>query len=269
MRSFDGIVAVVTGGGSGIGRAVALQLVQAGATVVVVGRRTEPLEQTCALAGDRCHAIACDVTDRDAVFAMVVEVEVNLGPIDLYMANAGVGIAGEVTDLEEQDWTRIRAVNYDAVVYGIEAVYPGMVARGRGHLVHVGSAAGLLPRPGMAPYAAAKHAVTGLTLSLRPEAAQHGIGVTLVCPGPVATDIVSRSATRGLDADRLTGFTAGKGVTPEQCARELLDGVRRNRAVVPITPLARLEWRLYRASTRAGLWVARLRLWGMKRVAGR
>lgn len=261
-------IAVITGGGSGIGRALAVQLSQRGSSVVVVGRREVPLLETTALCPGVAHAVPCDVTDRTAVFGLIEHIESTLGPIDLFIANAGMGIAGEVLDLEPEDWTRIRQVNLDAVVYGVEAVYPRMVKRGRGQLVHIGSAAGLMPRPGMTPYAAAKHAVTGLTLSLRAEAAQHGIGVSLVCPGPVQTDIVARSAARGLDGERLSAFTANRGLTAEACATQILRGVARNQAIVPVTAVARAEWRLWRLSTRLGMGIARLRLRAMRRVGG-
>lgn len=268
MKTQASSIAVITGGGSGIGRALALQLSNSGCTVVVVGRREAPLTETAALCLGTVHTHPCDVTDRAAVFALVEHVENTIGPIDLFIANAGMGIAGEVLNLEPDDWTRIREVNLDAVVYGVEAVYPRMAKRGRGQLVHIGSAAGLMPRPGMTPYAAAKHAVTGLTLSLRPEAAQHGVGVSLVCPGPVQTDIVARSAARGLDGERLSAFTAGKGLTPAACAKQILRGIRRNEALIPITAVARAEWRLWRLSTRLGMAVAHLRLRAMRRVGG-
>jgi short-subunit dehydrogenase len=117
-----------------------------------------------------------------------------------------------------------------------------MVRRGAGHIVNVASGAGLAPRPGMTPYAAVKHAVIGLTTSLRAEAAAYGVRVSAVCPGYVATGIFTATRYVGVDAATLRRAVPLKPTTPEACARATLRGVARNRAIIPVGYYVWLDW---------------------------
>lgn len=266
---FDDAVCVITGGSSGIGRALAIELVRRGARVVVSGRRLPALDETCRRCDPpgRCHGVVADVTDAAAMQSLVDEVLERHGAIDLFINNAGVGIAGELDAMGPEDWSFALGPNLHGVLHGIHAVLPSMRARGRGHICNVGSVAGLVPRPGMATYAATKHAVTALTLSLRLELARDGIEVSLAAPGSIQTEILDNTRYGGgVDGDAVRRLAEGRLMTAEQCSREILDGIARNRPVIVVTAAAKAEWRLFRLSTRLGLGIARVRLWIMRRM---
>ena len=264
---YEGSVCVVTGASSGIGRALAIELVARGATVVVSGRRMEALEETRRRCGapERCDPFVADVTDARAMVDLVEHTLAQHGPIDLFVNNAGVGIAGELDVMTAEDWDFTLGPNLHGVLHGIQAVLPGMRARGAGHIANVGSVAGLVPRPGMAAYAASKHAVTAITLSLRLELARDGVDVTLVAPGSIATEILDNTRYRGgIDGDAVKRLANGRLMTATRCATLIADGIARNRAIVVVTPMARAEWLLFRLSPRLSLRLARVRLWLMR-----
>ncbi|MCA9672377.1 MAG: SDR family oxidoreductase, partial [Myxococcales bacterium] len=194
----------------------------------------------------RVRGAALDVTDAEAFGEIAARLESERGGIDLLFNNAGIGLAGELRDVSLEDWRRVMDVNVFGVVNGIHAVYPRMVARGRGQIVNTGSGAGLVPRPGMVPYAASKYAVVGLSTSLRGEAATLGVRVNVVCPGFIATDIQRRTVYRNLDQDELLASIPIKAMSAEQCAQVVLRGAMRDRAIIPVTGLTRAEWLIYR-----------------------
>ncbi|MCA9538127.1 MAG: SDR family NAD(P)-dependent oxidoreductase [Myxococcales bacterium] len=252
--------AFITGAASGIGAALAAALVARGAHVWLTDRDAErlgPTVEALRAVGGTVFGRSLDVTDADAFAAVVDEAWTRSGGLDLVFNNAGVGLAGEVRDLKAADWRPLFEVNVLGVANGITAAYPRMVAAGRGHLVNIASGAALAPRPGMAPYAASKAAVLSLSLSLRAEAALHGVRVSAVCPGYIATGIMDRTRFVGLDRAGLAAAIPVAPLTPEQCARITLRGVARNRAVIPVSRLVALEWRL-----------ARFAPWLVERVAG-
>lgn len=261
-------VAIVTGGGSGIGRALALALAARGARVIVAGRRAERLAETVALgAAGRIRAQVADVTNAGDNRALLEEALAREGRLDLFVANAGVGHAGEVIDSTPQDWAEQLDVNLRGVLHGVAVAYPHFVAQRSGHLLLIGSAAGLMPRPGMAPYATAKHAVTGLALSLRAEAKRHGVGVTLAAPGPVQSEILAAGTWRNLDAAPIRARFEQAQLPAEVCARRILDAVERNRALVLTNGISRIEWWAYRLAPALGLRLAELRFHLMRRLA--
>lgn len=244
MKHWQDRIAFVTGAGSGIGAAVCAALAERGARVVASDRDGDAAARTAeAVRGMASHL---DVTDAEAFAAEVRRVEVEWGPIDALFNNAGVGLAGAVEDLSLDDWRRMFEVNTMGTVHGVHTVYPGMVARRRGVIVNTASGAGLCPRPGMTPYAASKFAVVGLSVSLRAEAALHGVGVHAVCPGYIQTEIMNRTSYRGLDARGLRDSIPIQPMPAARCAEVMLRGVRRGQAVIPVTMAAGLEWRLYR-----------------------
>ena len=241
--------ALVTGGASGIGRAVAAALVERGDHVVVADVDAAGAERAAAeLHGGpgSAHAVALDVTDRDAFVAVVADVVRDAGGLDLLVNNAGVGVGGPVEEMTPAHWDRAFDVNVRGVVHGVEAAYPVMVRQRRGHIVNTGSVAGLMPAPLMVPYSASKHAVVGLSRALRLEAAAHGVGVTALCPGFVATPLLDdvNPALPGTDADReaprYVQRLQGRMATPGEVAVACLRGVERNRAVVVVPRMARL-----------------------------
>lgn len=249
-RRFRDAPALVTGAASGIGLALATRLAEAGARVVLADLDGEAAERRAeALRRRDLRAVArrLDVCDREDFARAVREIEEREGSLEYLFNNAGIGVGGEARDFGPVEWDSVVDVNLGGVIHGVLAAYPGMVARGRGHLVNVASVAGLVPFPGEISYTASKWAVVGLTQTLRIEAAALGVKVTLVCPGKVETPIYETSRILGFDRHAVLALWP-KGVTPERCAEEVLDAVLANRAIVVVTGAAKLLWWLERLS---------------------
>lgn len=201
MQSLTGQLAFITGGGSGIGRALALALADHGADVCVADLRLQAAEHVAAEVGERgarALAVECDVSDRASVREAAAQVVEHFGQVDLLFANAGVTSFKEVADLTDDDWDWVYGVDVFGVTNCLQAFLPGMIARGSGHVVTTASLAGLIPiwQPRHAPYSSAKALVIALTVNMRPELAAHGIGTTVVCPGGVRTQILQTSSVR-------------------------------------------------------------------------
>jgi NAD(P)-dependent dehydrogenase (short-subunit alcohol dehydrogenase family) len=198
-------------------------------------------------------AAAVDVRDADAVQALVDQTRDRHGRLDLMVNNAGIGVGGETRELLLAHWDRVIDVNLRGVVHGVHAAYPVMVDQGSGHIVNTASLAGLLPSPGLTPYAMTKHGVVGLSLSLRAEAAGHGVRVTAVCPGVVDTPILDKGgpddlpkpATMG-DAREFFRRFQPRFYAPDRLAQDILRGIDRNTALVIAPASARMAWYLWR-----------------------
>ncbi len=246
MRPFADRVAIVTGGASGIGRAIAAELVRRGARVVLAdidGPR-------CARAAQElgARALELDVTDSASVESAIRKVADEQGRLDYLFNNAGVGLVGEARSMDASHWQRILDVNLRGVVHGVQAAYPLMVTQGSGHIVNTSSIFGLVPSPLSVAYAATKHAVVGLSTSLRAEAKALGVKVSVVCPGFVETPM--KDANVYLEVDKATALRENpfRMHSPERTARGVLDGVARNRGVIVLSPEAKLMWQAYRLS---------------------
>jgi NAD(P)-dependent dehydrogenase (short-subunit alcohol dehydrogenase family) len=244
------VIALVTGGASGIGAEAAARLVARGDTVVLADVDLPAAEATAdRLSGTgpgTAHAVALDVTDRAAVQAVVDGVVAAHGRIDLFLNNAGIGTGGLAEELTAEHWDRTLAVNLHGVVHGIEAVYPVMIGQGSGHIVNTASLAGLIPAPMMAPYTTSKWAVVGLTRALRAEAASHGVKVSALCPGFVATPLLDR-INDGLRPTSASTTTTGlmqrlqgRAIDVGDVADALMVGIRRNRAIIAVPREARV-----------------------------
>jgi NAD(P)-dependent dehydrogenase (short-subunit alcohol dehydrogenase family) len=240
---------LVTGGGSGIGRATAQAFAAAGATVVVADIDAAAGEKTavaCEERGGVARAEACDVTDAGAL----ADLAERLGPVDVLVNNAGVGMTGRFADMSLDDWRWIRSVNLDGVVNACAAFGPGMIARRSGQVVNVSSGLAYTMRATEAAYVATKAAVLALSRCLRADWAPYGIGVTAVCPGVIATPIVGSTRYLGARGDARTRHRIEKifrrGHPPEAVARAILAAADRNPAVVPVGWEARLGWHLNR-----------------------
>jgi len=232
----DGTVAIVTGGGSGIGEALCLQMARRGARVVVAdidGDNAKRVAVAVAGSGGRATASRIDVSQEQDVRSLVEETASVYGRLDYQFNNAGIAIGGDARDLTLEQWRRVLDVDLYGVLYGTLAAYPIMVGQGFGHIVNTSSAAGLVPMPLNAPYSTAKHAVVGLSLSLRLEAADLGVKVSAVCPGYVRTPIFDTAVTVNLPRE-LASRPPGriKWMEAAQAARVILDGVARNQAVI-------------------------------------
>ncbi|POM22286.1 putative oxidoreductase SadH [Actinomadura rubteroloni] len=270
-RPFEGALVVVTGAGSGIGRATALAFAERGAEVVaadVDGAAARRTAELAGLLGPAAHAREVDVSDRAAMEDFAKAVEHDLGVPNVVVNNAGIGMAGSFLDHTEDDWKRVLDVNLWGVVHGSRLFAAQMKARGEGgHIVNTSSAAAFTPSRTLPAYATSKAAVLMLTECLRAELRGDGIGVTAICPGIVNTNItrtsrfVGRSdADQETDRRRASRAYALRGFGPERVAEQIVAAVRRDRAVVPVTPEARLAHLLARVSPAAMRRLARLNL---------
>jgi 3-oxoacyl-[acyl-carrier protein] reductase len=193
MASRQGQVAVVTGGGRGIGAAIAARLAKLGMQVVVCGRTLAPLEQTAAeitKAGGRCVAMGCDVSKPGSVEEFSAKVLRDVGKVNVLVNNAGVGsFSTELHTLEPEEWRRVMDTNLMGPYLMIRALAPGMIAQKSGEIINISSLAGKNALPKGAVYAATKWGVNGLTYSVAEELRPYGIRVSVVCPGSVHTEL--------------------------------------------------------------------------------
>ena len=193
LRIFDGAVAIMTGGASGIGRALSEALGRRGASVVLADRQIEFAQEVAAgiqERGGKASAVELDVTDFTAVDQLAQATAQAQGRLDYMFNNAGIAIGGEVRVCQIEDWDSVLNVNLHGVVNGVQAAYSVMLSQGYGHIVNTASMAGLLPMPTAVSYATTKHAVVGLSKSLRVEAASYGVRVSVLCPGFIRTPIL-------------------------------------------------------------------------------
>lgn len=194
-RQLAGKVALITGGSRGIGRAIALELAILGADIGICGRDTAKLLETEAAVkktGVRATAILADVTNAGDVARLVERVEKELGPIALLVNNAGMGLFGPVHQKSEEEWDRLMNTNLKSIFLVSRAVVPGMIARGDGDIINISSLAGKSVFAGGGVYCASKWAVQGLSGCMAEELREHGIRVSTVCPGSVATEFSGR-----------------------------------------------------------------------------
>jgi len=256
--SFEDCVAIVTGGGSGIGRALAAELASKGAFVTIadICEDVDVVAKELDTDGSgRVRGARVDVRDFAALRDLVAQVVQERGRLDLMVNNAGIAEGGFSHELDIGHWRRTLDVNLLGVVNGVVAVYPTMVEQGSGTIVNTASLAGLAPAIFVAAYTASKHAVVGLSLALRPEAARRGVVVTALCPGAVDTPILDAPPAIELDSDAWTMpgreymRRARFPLQPaERFARRAARGIARGRAVVLGSPRSRAMWLLHRAS---------------------
>jgi NAD(P)-dependent dehydrogenase (short-subunit alcohol dehydrogenase family) len=247
MDSLDGKVAIVTGGGSGIGEAVSRELARRGARVIIADIDDDAAKQVAAAIADdggQATASRVDVSQEQDITRLVQDTAAAYGRLDFQFNNAGIAIGGDARDLTPGQWRQVLDVDLYGVLYGTLAAYPIMAGQGFGHIVNTSSGAGLVPTPLNAPYCTAKHGVVGLSLSLRLEGADLGVKVSVVCPGYVRTKIFSTAVMVNMPRE-LANRTPGriKMIEAAQAARVILDGVARNRAVIAFPGYIRLAWR--------------------------
>jgi NADP-dependent 3-hydroxy acid dehydrogenase YdfG len=240
MQGFAGKVAVVTGAGSGIGQALAIELARSGAKVAISDINTEGLaatEERLKAIGAPVKADRLDVTEREAFQVYADAVVEHFGKVNQIYNNAGIAFAGDVEATQFKDIEKVMDVDFWGVVNGTKVFLPHLIASGDGHIINVSSVFGLFSVPGQAAYNAAKFAVRGFTEALRQEmiVAGHPVKVTTVHPGGIKTNIVrNMTAVDSIDkGDLAENFDKKLAKTsPQKAARIILDGVRKNRARV-------------------------------------
>ncbi|MBM0126698.1 SDR family NAD(P)-dependent oxidoreductase [Pimelobacter simplex] len=252
MSSLGGRTAIVTGGGSGIGAALVRALVADGAHVVCADLDLDAASAVAASAVGPGTALArqVDVTSAAAVEETVAAVVAEHGRLDLMFNNAGITFLGNTEDLTLAQWNAIIDVNVRGVVHGVHAAYPRMIAQRSGHIVNTASMGGLMAAGLMTSYVTTKHAVVGMSLALRTEAAGHGVGVTVVCPAAVDTPILDKGEIgrfKGRDF-YLEGQGVKQPVDPDVLARRVLAAVADDEAIVIEPRQARIAWRVGRLS---------------------
>jgi NAD(P)-dependent dehydrogenase (short-subunit alcohol dehydrogenase family) len=219
MRSFANRVVLITGAGQGIGRQLALQLAAEGAAIAGIDLQRETLDALAGeLAGKSLATAVADVTDRPALLQAVNELAKQLGPVDILIANAGIGRPMSNLEFRAEEFEAQVRVNLLGVANSVEAVLPEMLRRRQGHLVGISSMASYRGLPRMAPYCASKAGVNALFDSLRVELKAAGIAVTTICPAWIRTQMTANIAQR-----------LPKLVEVEEAARLMIDAIRRRR----------------------------------------
>ncbi|HEY9525419.1 MAG TPA: SDR family oxidoreductase [Thermopolyspora sp.] len=253
-------IALVTGGASGIGRAIANELSARGVRVTIADIDGDGGERAAKEIG--ATAVRLDVTDADAVLDAVSGLRERHGRLDFVFNNAGIAVGGTVEELTLDHWNRAIDVNLRGVVHGVRAAYPIMVEQGYGRIVNTASLAGLTPAPLMVPYTATKHAVVGLSLGLRAEAARYGVKVHAVCPGFIDTPLLDNTnpglaQTRtGAHAREAALMVQGRLYPAGTLARDIMRGIARDRALIVAPSSARRVWRFVRLAPGLSTWLA-------------
>jgi NAD(P)-dependent dehydrogenase (short-subunit alcohol dehydrogenase family) len=251
MDCFRGKVAIVTGGASGIGRRVCEELGRHGATAIVADINPEGAREvagTISANGGSASAARLDVREAEAVGTLIDETVADHGRLDYMFNNAGIDIGGETRDLLPEHWERVLDINLMGVVHGTRAAYAVMVRQGFGHIVNTASLCGIMPIPLQVPYATAKHAVVGLSTSLRAEGAGLGVKVSAFCPGVIQTPLIEKSMVVNSTMEDILSLAPMKIMELNGAVRAMLRGVARNQAIIVCPFESRMSWWMYRLS---------------------
>jgi NAD(P)-dependent dehydrogenase (short-subunit alcohol dehydrogenase family) len=266
IRIFDGAIAIVTGGASGIGRALAEELARRGSEVIVADLQIELAEEVAAgirASEGKAKAAKIDVTDFPAMEQLVRATVKRTGRLDYIFNNAGIAIGGGVDLYNIGDWNQTIDVNLRGVINGIQAAYHIMLKQGFGHIVNTASMAGLMPSPGTVSYSTTKHAVVGLSESLRVEAAQRGVRVSVICPGVIRTPILEGGGEYGkmlidIPPEKMRRMWERlRPMPPTIFAKKALKAVAKNKAIIIFPSWWKLFWWINRLSPSLGIFLAR------------
>lgn len=259
-------VAIITGGSSGIGRALAEELALRGCDVVIADRQIDlgrEVEERIKNLGGRAHAVELDVRDLDAFKAIAKETVRRSRRIDFLFNNAGIGVGGEMDTYEREDFDDVFDVNLRGVAYGIQAVYPIMIQQRSGHIINTASVAGLVASGGAGSYTATKHAVVGLSKALRIEAHRHNVRVSALCPGAIRTPILTggkygRVRIDGASKEAIMRqWEKTRPMDPAVFAKKVVERVLANDPIIVVPGWWKAFWLLDRLSPSLSLYVWR------------
>jgi NAD(P)-dependent dehydrogenase (short-subunit alcohol dehydrogenase family) len=267
IRIFDRATAIITGGASGIGRALAEALARRGCEVVLADLQLELAEEVASgirASGGKAESVKVDVTDFPAMEELVKATVERTGRLDYMFNNAGIVVVGTVSLYGIEDWNNVIDVNLRGVINGVQAAYKIMQTQGFGHIVNTASMAGLMPGPGNTVYTTTKHAVVGLSTSLRAEAGHMGIRVSVLCPGVIRTPILEGGKYGRMLVeispeklrDVLEKF---KPMSPGIFAEKVLNAVAKNKAIIIFPSWWRLFWWTNRLSPSLAISLAQKR----------
>lgn len=251
MKQFNNKVVLITGAGSGIGQATALELARRGAELWLVDINAAGLEDTAQqiqALGGRCHAQVCNVGSSTEMKKLAKRVHEAHPALDILINNAGIGVAGRFVDTSLKTWNKVLDVNVKGVMLGCHLFAPNMIEQGRGHIVNLASAAAFIAAKDMPVYSMSKSAVLGFSESLRADLHEYGIGVSAVCPGIINTPIVANAVFEGKLGQnahvksKAVDFYKKRNYTADKVALGILDAIEHNLAVRPISPEA---WAMY------------------------
>lgn len=254
MNTFTNKTVFITGGGSGIGRALAILLASRGALVCVADINLAAARNVSEECGNSAIAVSVDVSDASALKASIESFTADHGRLDYIFNNAGIGIGGETDEIPISAWRHIVDINVFGVLNGVLAAYPIMVEQGFGHIINCASLAGLGPAPLLSPYALTKHAVVGLSTSLRIEAATRGVKVSVLCPAAVETPILDSQNPGQFNIKwspnlrRFLTALAGPPYPVDKCAQDALVAIGKNKGIIVLPWRARMAWRMGRIS---------------------
>jgi len=256
IKNFKGKVAVITGAGSGIGRATAHAFAKEGAIPVIADihqERIENVKKEIKALGVEAASMVADVSDKAQVEALSEFVLNKYERVDILHNNAGIGWGGPLEVFPLEDFQKVMAVNFWGVIYGVQSFLPRMIKQKSGHIVNTASGAGLNGVIPLGAYSASKFAIVGYSEVLRAELRRHNIGVTTICPGIINTNIVKDGKATLIegaraDQEKMTAFYKRFGWPPERVAKGVLKGVRKNKAIVPVGPEVWIGWYIKRFS---------------------
>jgi NAD(P)-dependent dehydrogenase (short-subunit alcohol dehydrogenase family) len=274
-------IAVITGGSSGIGKALGKVLVARGAHVVLAARTATAVERAAdeltAMGPGKAWGEVLDVRDAGEVAELVRAVQHDHGRLDLMVNNAGISVGGLIEEMAPEHWDAVYETNVRGVLNGIFAAYPLMIEQGFGQIANTASVFGLIPTVFTAPYAMSKSAVVSLTLALRLEAERHAVRVNVICPGVVETPLLDTSNPKGLPPlehgvpDQRAFLRRGvrTGISdPDSVAADIVRDLDKNKAIIVRPSSARWLWLTYRLSPALTLaYARRFAAWGAPRLA--
>jgi len=275
IRIFNGAVAIITGGASGLGRGFGENLAARGCEVVLADVQidlAEEVAQGIRASGGKATAVALDVTDAKAVKKVVEETAERCGRLDFMFNNAGIVIFGEPDAYEISDWNKSIDINFKGVVHGAHAAFRVMKKQGFGHIINTSSVAGLSPWPMHVGYTSTKAAVLFLSLALRAECDYAGVRVSVLCPGPVQPPMLDDAGKFGrwigdYPLERRNKLMQGiKPIPLDKFMDKAIKQIADNKAIIVIPGMWKVLWYAYRLTPHAGVWFCKTMVTRMREI---